>query len=247
MICYNDKIRDNQGGNPVPQKIAIVEDESNIYELIKFNLEKQGYDVVGTHNGGVALELLETHRPDLLILDLMLPNKDGLSILKELRQHALLKELPVVVLTARDTEFDKVLGFDVGADDYLTKPFSIKELTARVKAVLRRSDKAEEAILRMGKLEIHTEAFKVFHHGELVNLTLKEYELLAFLVKHRGKVVSRNELLDNIWGYDYIGETRTVDVHIRHLRQKLEEDENAEKYIETVRGVGYRFQEQGTA
>jgi two-component system alkaline phosphatase synthesis response regulator PhoP len=231
----------------VPQKIAIVEDESNIYELIKFNLEKQGYDVVGTHNGGVALELLETHRPDLLILDLMLPNKDGLSILKELRQHALLKELPVVVLTARDTEFDKVLGFDVGADDYLTKPFSIKELTARVKAVLRRSDKAEEAILRMGKLEIHTEAFKVFHHGELVNLTLKEYELLAFLVKHRGKVVSRNELLDNIWGYDYIGETRTVDVHIRHLRQKLEEDENAEKYIETVRGVGYRFQEQGTA
>lgn len=231
----------------MPQKIAIVEDESNIYELIKFNLEKQGYDVVGTHNGGVALELLETHRPDLLILDLMLPNKDGLSILKELRQHALLKELPVVVLTARDTEFDKVLGFDVGADDYLTKPFSIKELTARVKAVLRRSDKAEEAILRMGKLEIHTEAFKVFHHGELVNLTLKEYELLAFLVKHRGKVVSRNELLDNIWGYDYIGETRTVDVHIRHLRQKLEEDENAEKYIETVRGVGYRFQEQGTA
>lgn len=231
----------------MPKKIAIVEDEVNIYELIKFNLEKQDYMVVGTQDGSKAMDLIKTHNPDLLILDLMLPNKDGLTILKELREQSEWGSLPVIILTARDTEFDKVLGFDVGADDYLTKPFSIKELAARVKAVLRRSEKEEESVIRIGSLELHTDAFKVFHHGELVNLTLKEYELLAFLVKNRGKVISRNELLDSIWGYDYIGETRTVDVHIRHLRKKLEEVENGEKFIETVRGVGYRFQKQGEA
>lgn len=234
-----------RGGAEVTKKIAIVEDETNIFELIKFNLEKQGYQVEGTQDGAKAVDLVRSVDPDLLILDLMLPNKDGLTILKELREDPDWMELPVVVLTARDTEFDKVLGFDVGADDYLTKPFSIKELSARVKAILRRTDKTEDPILRIGNLELHTEAFKVFHHGKLLNLTLKEYELLAFLVKNRGKVVSRNDLLDHIWGYDYIGETRTVDVHIRHLRQKLGDGENEEKFIETVRGVGYRFQELG--
>lgn len=228
------------------QKIAIIEDEKNIFELIRFNLEKQGYQVAGTRNGIHAVEMVEKERPQLLILDLMLPNKDGLTILKELREKEEFQDLPVIVLTARNTEFDKVLGFDVGADDYMTKPFSIKELMARIKAILRRFEKPDIDVLRFGHLELHLEAFKVFHHGQLVNLTLKEFELLAYLAKNKGKVVSRNDLLDHIWGYDYIGETRTVDVHIRHLRQKLEEIQPKDQYIETVRGVGYRFMEPTT-
>ncbi|MBF7095877.1 response regulator transcription factor [Alkalibacter mobilis] len=226
-------------------KIAVVEDEKNIFELIKFNLEKNGYVVSGTNDGADAIDLVKTTNPALVILDLMLPNKDGLNILKEMRETEGISKTPVIVLTARDTEFDKVLGFEIGADDYLTKPFSIKELVARVKAVLRRSLEVvhDEDIIKIDNIEMHQEAFKVFKSGELVNLTLKEYELLALLIKNRGKVLNRNYLLDTVWGYDYIGETRTVDVHIRHLRQKIEDDDNNPKFIETVRGVGYRFKE----
>ncbi|SHE27083.1 response regulator transcription factor [Alkalibacter saccharofermentans] len=227
------------------KKIAIIEDEANIYELIKFNLEKNGYDVFGTQDGTEAGILIEEKKPDLVILDLMLPNKDGLTILRELRETKDFKETPVIILTARETEFDKVLGLEIGADDYLTKPFSIKELIARIKAVLRRisSDEADESIIKFDDLEVHQDAFKVYKKGELLSLTLKEYELLALLIKNKGKVLNRNFLLDTIWGYDYIGETRTVDVHIRHLRQKIEEDDTNPIYIETVRGVGYRFRD----
>jgi len=225
--------------------IAIIEDEANIYELIKFNLEKNGYDVFGTQDGNEAGILIEEKKPDLVILDLMLPNKDGLTILRELRETKDFKETPVIILTARETEFDKVLGLEIGADDYLTKPFSIKELIARIKAVLRRisSDEEDESIIKFDDLEVHQDAFKVYKKGELLSLTLKEYELLALLIKNKGKVLNRNFLLDTIWGYDYIGETRTVDVHIRHLRQKIEEDDTNPIYIETVRGVGYRFRD----
>jgi two-component system alkaline phosphatase synthesis response regulator PhoP len=227
------------------KKIAIIEDEANIYELIKFNLEKNGYDVFGTQDGNEAGILIEEKKPDLVILDLMLPNKDGLTILRELRETKDFKETPVIILTARETEFDKVLGLEIGADDYLTKPFSIKELIARIKAVLRRisSDEEDESIIKFDDLEVHQDAFKVYKKGELLSLTLKEYELLALLIKNKGKVLNRNFLLDTIWGYDYIGETRTVDVHIRHLRQKIEEDDTNPIYIETVRGVGYRFRD----
>jgi two-component system alkaline phosphatase synthesis response regulator PhoP len=176
----------------------------------------------------------------------MLPNKDGLTILKEMRENPDFKNTPVIILTARETEFDKVLGLEIGADDYLTKPFSIKELVARIKAVLRRisKDESSESIVKFDDIEVHQDAFKVYKKGELLSLTLKEYELLALLIKNKGKVLNRNFLLDTIWGYDYIGETRTVDVHIRHLRQKIEEDDTNPVYIETVRGVGYRFRDQ---
>lgn len=227
-------------------KIVIVEDEANIYELVKFNLEKNGYEVFGTQDGNDAASLIEEVYPDLVILDLMLPNKDGMTILKEMRENPDFKNTPVIILTARETEFDKVLGLEIGADDYLTKPFSIKELVARIKAVLRRisKDESSESIVKFDDIEVHQDAFKVYKKGELLSLTLKEYELLALLIKNKGKVLNRNFLLDTIWGYDYIGETRTVDVHIRHLRQKIEEDDTNPVYIETVRGVGYRFRDQ---
>lgn len=228
-------------------RILIIEDEVNILELIKFNLEKNGYDVYGVHDGNLAQESILKEKPSLVILDLMLPNKDGLTILREIRETKEIKKTPVIILTARETEFDKVLGLDFGADDYLTKPFSIKELIARIKAILRRSseDEAEsDNIIKFDDMEVYQDAFKVYKRGELLNLTLKEYELLLLLVKNKGKVLNRNYLLDTIWGYDYIGETRTVDVHIRHLRQKIEEDDTNPVYIETVRGVGYRFKDQ---
>ncbi|MFZ7122036.1 MAG: winged helix-turn-helix domain-containing protein [Eubacteriaceae bacterium] len=224
-------------------KIIVIEDEINIFELIRFNLEKDGYKVVGVHDGARAVESIIKEKPILIVLDLMLPNKDGISICREIRESANIKGIPIIILTAKNTEFDKVLGLEIGADDYLTKPFSVKELTARIKAILRRIDNTsqETNIIKFNNIELHQDAFKVFKNGTLISLTLKEYELLLLLIKNKGKVLNRNYLLDTIWGYDYIGETRTVDVHIRHIRQKIEDDDTNPKYIETVRGVGYRF------
>lgn len=224
-------------------KIIVVEDEINIYELIKFNLENNGYQVMGVHDGALAVDLIVKERPKLILLDLMLPNKDGISICREIRETLEIKKTPIIILTAKETEFDKVLGLELGADDYITKPFSVKELIARVKAILRRTnDSVEEGnIIKFDTIELHQDAFRVYKDGILVGLTLKEYELLLLLVKNKGKVLNRNFLLDTIWGYDYIGETRTVDVHIRHIRQKIEPDDTNPRYIETVRGVGYRF------
>ncbi|MBC3889753.1 response regulator [Acetobacterium paludosum] len=230
------------------KKILIIEDELNIYELIKFNLKTHGFDVDGVQDGGIAIEKILDYLPDLIILDLMLPGKDGISICREIRANSVISYIPVIMLTAKSEEFDKVLGLEIGADDYITKPFGIKELCARVKAVLRRTEillSKEEEEIRIGDLLIEPKAFIVYKNGEKLALTLKEYELLVFLAKHRGQVLTRDQLLDQIWGYDYYGETRTVDVHIRYLRKKIEDSaEEGRKYIETVRGVGYRFVEE---
>lgn len=227
-------------------KIIIIEDEQNIFELIKFNLENNGFKVIGVNDGAKAVETILAEKPTLILLDIMLPNKDGITICREIRENPEINKLPIIILTAKETEFDKVLGLEIGADDYITKPFSVKELLARIKAVSRRatSKKDNDNIIRFGEIELHQDAFKVLKNGELISLTLKEYELLLLLVKNKGKVLNRNYLLDAIWGYDYIGETRTVDVHIRHIRQKIEEDDTNPRYIETVRGVGYRFNKQ---
>ena len=224
------------------KKILIIEDELNIYELIKFNLETHGFEVDGVQDGGEAIAKILEVLPDLIILDLMLPGKDGISICREIRANNVISYIPIIMLTAKSEEFDKVLGLEIGADDYITKPFGVKELCARVKAVLRRTEillsKEDEAIV-VGDLQIDPKAFEVYQNGEKLALTLKEYELLVFLAKHR------DQLLDQIWGFDYYGETRTVDVHIRYLRKKIEEQsEDGKKYIETVRGVGYRFIEK---
>jgi len=230
------------------KKILIIEDELNIYELIKFNLKTHGFDVDGVQDGGIAIEKTLNYMPDLIILDLMLPGKDGISICREIRANPVISYIPVIMLTAKSEEFDKVLGLEIGADDYITKPFGIKELCARVKAVLRRTEillSKEEEEIRIGDLLIEPKAFIVYKNDEKLVLTLKEYELLVFLAKHRGQVLTRDQLLDQIWGYDYYGETRTVDVHIRYLRKKIEDpSEEGRKYIETVRGVGYRFVEE---
>ncbi|MBC3900802.1 winged helix-turn-helix domain-containing protein [Acetobacterium malicum] len=230
------------------KKILIIEDELNIYELIKFNLETHGFQVDGVQDGAMAIEKILDVLPDLIILDLMLPGKDGISICREIRANGIISYIPIIMLTAKSEEFDKVLGLEIGADDYITKPFGVKELCARVKAVLRRTEillsKEDEAIV-VGDLHIEPKAFEVYQNGEKLALTLKEYELLVFLAKHRGQVLTRDQLLDQIWGFDYYGETRTVDVHIRYLRKKIEEQsEDGKKYIETVRGVGYRFIEK---
>lgn len=230
------------------KKILIIEDELNIYELIKFNLETHGFEVDGVQDGAMAIEKILDVVPDLIILDLMLPGKDGISICREIRANSIVSYIPIIMLTAKSEEFDKVLGLEIGADDYITKPFGVKELCARVKAVLRRTEillsKEDETIV-VGDLHIEPKAFEVYQNGEKLALTLKEYELLVFLAKHRGQVLTRDQLLDQIWGFDYYGETRTVDVHIRYLRKKIEEQsEDGKKYIETVRGVGYRFIEK---
>jgi len=230
------------------KKVLIIEDELNIYELIKFNLETHGFEVDGVQDGAMAIEKILDVLPDLIILDLMLPGKDGISICREIRANSIISYIPIIMLTAKSEEFDKVLGLEIGADDYITKPFGVKELCARVKAVLRRTEillsKEDEAIV-VGDLHIEPKAFEVYQNGEKLALTLKEYELLVFLAKHRGQVLTRDQLLDQIWGFDYYGETRTVDVHIRYLRKKIEEQsEDGKKYIETVRGVGYRFIEK---
>ncbi len=230
------------------KKILIIEDELNIYELIKFNLETHGFEVDGVQDGAMAIDKILDVLPDLIILDLMLPGKDGISICREIRANSIISYIPIIMLTAKSEEFDKVLGLEIGADDYITKPFGVKELCARVKAVLRRTEillsKEDEAII-IGDLHIEPKAFEVYQNGEKLALTLKEYELLVFLAKHRGQVLTRDQLLDQIWGFDYYGETRTVDVHIRYLRKKIEEQsEDGKKYIETVRGVGYRFIEK---
>ncbi|PKM59579.1 MAG: DNA-binding response regulator [Firmicutes bacterium HGW-Firmicutes-4] len=230
------------------KKILIIEDEMNIYELLKFNLETHGFEVDGVQDGAMAIEKILNVLPDLIILDLMLPGKDGISICREIRANNIISYIPIIMLTAKSEEFDKVLGLEIGADDYITKPFGVKELCARVKAVLRRTEillsKEDETIV-VGDLHIEPKAFEVYQKGEKLALTLKEYELLVFLAKHRGQVLTRDQLLDQIWGFDYYGETRTVDVHIRYLRKKIEEQsEDGKKYIETVRGVGYRFIEK---
>ncbi|MEN1760035.1 response regulator transcription factor [Anoxynatronum sibiricum] len=225
-----------------PKNILVVDDEEHILELLKFNLEKAGHQVHMAENGQEALKLLEMHQMDLMVLDLMLPDLDGIEICKRIRASEKYGMLPIIMLTAKSEEIDRILGLELGADDYMTKPFSVKELVVRIKTVLRRTEHQvgeTNALIEWGQLVMDLARHEVTIQHQPVDLTLKEFELLRFLLQNRGRVMSRNFLLDEIWGYDYFGETRTVDVHIRNIRKKLG-DFNMEDMIETVRGVGYK-------
>ncbi|ADL07729.1 response regulator transcription factor [Thermosediminibacter oceani] len=227
------------------EKILVVDDEPNIVELVRFNLENSGFKVITASDGQQALDLVQKEQPDLVILDIMLPGIDGLEVCRIFRRQRATRDIPVILLTAKTEEIDKVLGLEMGADDYITKPFSPRELVARVKAVLRRADKVERSdkIIKAGPITIDVERHEVFVEGERKDFTPKEFELLRLLASNPGKVFSREYLLENIWGYDYLGDTRTVDVHIRHLRQKIERNSDTPQFIETVRGIGYKFNE----
>jgi two-component system alkaline phosphatase synthesis response regulator PhoP len=226
------------------EKILIVDDEEHIIELLKFNLLNAGYEVLTANNGIDAVKIAKAEKPSLLLLDLMLPGIDGFDVCKEIKRNNEMKNTSIVMLTAKGEELDKILGLELGADDYITKPFSVRELLARVKAVLRRTNsfnEPEDEIYDSENLKVDFERHEVYVNGEKVDLTLKEFELLQILIKNKGKILKRETLLDKIWGYEYIGETRTVDVHIRYLRKKIEEDDKNPRFIETIRGVGYRF------
>lgn len=226
------------------EKVLVVDDEEHIVELIKFNLESAGYEVFTANNGIDAVDVAIENRPKLILLDLMLPGMDGFDVCKELKRNRETKNISVIMLTAKSEELDKILGLELGADDYITKPFSVREMLARVKAVLRRSTNFEEeenSVFQSGNLTVNFERHEVLIGDNKIELSLKEFELLQILIKNKGKILNREMLLDKIWGYEYIGETRTVDVHIRYLRKKIEEDDKNPKYIETIRGVGYRF------
>jgi two-component system alkaline phosphatase synthesis response regulator PhoP len=224
------------------KKILIVDDEEHICELIGFNLRKNGYNTIVSGNGSNGLKLAREEKPDLILLDVMLPELDGYEVCKEIRKDSVISSTPIIMITARGEEFDKVLGLELGADDYITKPFSIRELVARVKAVLRRTEvKTIDKNYRFGNINIDFEKHEVTRNGNKIELTLKEFELLKILIENKGRVMTRDFLLDKVWGYEYVGETRTIDVHIRHLRQKIEEMDKKPKYIETIRGIGYRF------
>lgn len=225
------------------EKVLIVDDEEHIVELLQFNLVNAGYKVITANNGLDALKKVKENKPDLLLLDLMLPGMDGLDVCKEIKRDKETSKTSIIMLTAKSEELDKILGLELGADDYITKPFSIRELLARVKAVLRRSssDEISEEIYEIGRLKVDFERHEVLINNEKVELTLKEFELLEILIKNKGKILRRETLLDKVWGYEYIGETRTVDVHIRYLRKKVEDDDKNPKFIETIRGAGYRF------
>lgn len=228
----------------------MVDDEEPILELLKFNLEREGYQVVLARDGIGAYKAAVDEQPDLILLDVMLPGEDGLWVCRSLRQDRKTASIPVIMISARGEELDLVLGLEMGADDYVTKPFSPREVVARVKARLRRTREVEENLQPQ-------ESIKIVHDGLVIDqekyivtidnikqdLTPKEFELLKYLATHPGRVFSREYLLEKIWGYDYAGDSRTVDVHIRHLRQKFEQNQGNPQFIETVRGVGYRFRE----
>lgn len=219
--------------------IYYLEDERNIRELIVYTLESSGFHAAGFSSGAELFNAISEEKPDLILLDIMLPKENGLSILKKLKDSMVTKDIPVIMVTARGSEFDKVTGLDMGADDYIAKPFGMMEFVARVRAVLRRSrQKESHSELLYKNLKICTERHQVFLNEKEILLTLKEYELLKYLIENRDIVVTRDQILSRVWGYDFDGETRTVDVHIRTLRMKLGD---WGKYIETVRGVGYRI------
>lgn len=223
------------------KKILVVDDEEHIVELIRYNLENNGYNIITAFDGDEAYTKAIEENPDLILLDIMLPILDGIEVCKKLKRNKESENIPIIMLTARTEETDKVLGLEIGADDYITKPFNVRELIARVKAVLRRTngkDDNKKSIIKVGNITIDTESYQVEVDEKIIDLTLKEFELLKLLSQNKGKVLSRNFLLDQIWGYDFYGETRTVDVHIRHLRKKMNLSNDT---IETIRGVGYKI------
>lgn len=225
------------------KKILVVDDEKPISDIVKFNLSKEGYEVFTAFDGEEAVEMVNEVEPDLILLDLMLPKMDGLEVCREVRKNY---DTPIIMVTAKDSEIDKVLGLELGADDYVTKPFSNRELVARVKANLRRQGsapaKAEEENsneLNIGNLTIHPDAYVVSKRGETIELTHREFELLHYLAKHIGQVMTREHLLQTVWGYDYFGDVRTVDVTVRRLREKIEDNPSHPTWLVTRRGVGY--------
>ncbi len=232
--------------------ILVVEDEVSIATLLKYNLEKSGYEVLLAHDGKEGLEIAIEKSPDLMLLDIMLPTMDGMEVCKELRSQK--KNIPIIMLTARDDEFDKVLGLELGADDYMTKPFSPREVTARVKAVLRRftptaetdPEVSENKTLQFGKLVVYPERFEAHLNEQPLEFTPKEFELLVYLLENKNRVLTRDQLLSAVWNYDFAGDTRIVDVHISHLREKIEENSRKPKFIKTIRGIGYKFEEPKT-
>lgn len=223
----------------VKQKVLIVDDEVSIQELIRFNLDQAGFDTEVASDGLEAVEMHESYKPDLIVLDLMLPGKDGYDVCKEIRRTS---NVPIIMLTAKETELERVLGLELGADDYMTKPFSPLELVARIKAVLRRASGQEtqdENEYKVGNIFLQVDTREVKVHDEPIDLTRKEFDLLHIFMQNMGKVLTREVLLQKVWGYEYEGETRTVDVHIRHLRRKLGPE--GETRIETIHGVGYKL------
>jgi DNA-binding response OmpR family regulator len=227
-------------------KVLVVEDEVNLLEAVKYNLEREGFTVLTAADGQQGWELARAAEPDLVILDIMLPKLDGLELCRMLRKQS---DVPVLMLTAKTQEVDRVVGLEVGADDYVSKPFSMRELMARVRALLRRArtapkraDGAERESVVSGDLEVDSASHVAKLGGQPLELKPREFQLLALLMSNRGRVLTRDQILERLWGHDYIGDSRTVDVHIRWLREKIEADPAAPKRIATVRGVGYRFE-----
>lgn len=222
----------------------MVEDEPSIVTLLTYNLEQAGFQVLTAEDGNQGLKLALEEKPDFIILDIMLPGIDGMEICKKLRQEKV--KTPILMLTARDDEFDKVLGLELGADDYMTKPFSPRELVARIKAIMRRTnfenETEEDDVIVIGDLLINESRHVVQFKGKPLELTPKEFELLLFFAKHRGKVLSRDQLLNGVWDFEYDGDTRIVDVHVSHLREKIEDNPKKPKYIQTIRGFGYKME-----
>jgi two-component system alkaline phosphatase synthesis response regulator PhoP len=226
--------------------ILVVEDEPDIRKLVQYNLAQERYKVLEAEDGEQALKLLQRAKPNLVILDLMLPGMSGLELCRLLRERPETAQLPILMLTAKAGEADKVVGLEMGADDYLAKPFSPREMVARVRAILRRSEAAADgpAIYEKGPLRIDFATYEVFARGKNIKLTLKEFELLRFLTQNPNRVLNRDQLLDRVWGGDTFVTPRTVDVHIRRLRQAIEKDDRRPKWILTLRGVGYKFDEK---
>lgn len=223
-------------------KILVVDDERPIADILKFNLEKEGYEVICVYDGKSAIQKVALEKPDLVLLDIMLPGKDGMEVCREIRASR--NSVPIIMLTAKDSETDKVVGLEMGADDYVTKPFSNRELLARVRANLRRhaqtlDDTGEEESQHIGALTIDMNTYTVYKHGDALDLTHREFELLCYLAKHAGRVMTREHLLQAVWGFDYFGDVRTVDVTIRRLREKVENEPSRPDYIMTRRGLGY--------
>ncbi|HEY8391748.1 MAG TPA: response regulator transcription factor [Capillibacterium sp.] len=230
------------------ERILIIEDEPNIIELVAYNLEKEGWLVSKAQTGEEGWEKIQAEHPDIILLDLMLPGIDGMEICRRTRQNKLTRDIPIIILTAKAEEADRVLGLESGADDYVTKPFSPRELIARIRAVLRRADKnfseaEEKEMMVLGPIKMDLRQHKVLVNDQEIELTPKEFDLLHLLMSHPGRAFSREYLLENLWGYEFFGDTRTVDVHVRRLRQKIEENPAQPYWLETVRGVGYRIRE----
>lgn len=232
------------------KKILVVDDEQSIVTLLQYNLEQAGFSVLTASDGEEGLRLASLENPDLMVLDLMLPKLDGIEVCKRLRQQKVM--VPILMLTAKDDEFDKVLGLELGADDYMTKPFSPREVVARVKAILRRMEiqapvkenkETDEELIKLSGLEIFPERYEAYFESNLLELTPKEFELLLYLARYKGKVLTRDQLLSAVWNYDFAGDTRIVDVHISHLREKIEHDTRKPLYIKTIRGLGYKLEE----